>query len=317
MKIIIKFKRIRSLLLYNNIGLISMKKIKKLSFFLLGVVLLLPFVKISPAQESYVGTEVGNEYLWKLGVYKQNWTPYLIDNMGGTLSTLWPLGGSTMSQVYFDYLPWQIPPPQTHWPFEILTMGSEETGSILTPFDNSTITFTSIYARAGWVNSKTPSYNSYYNGTWYIASNTSSFLRQTYNLSLSFSPYGIMSVPFAPMNINWTSFVSEFLEVMNTRGGLYKNISTTTYSNGYSLYIPPWGFENNSAAMDIHVRYDSKGVLRSWEFLYGDILLVRYWIGVPDTIPLEDMLTLIWGGGIVVGVGLIVIIMRWVLRHNN
>jgi hypothetical protein len=104
---------------------------------------------------------------------------------------------------------------------------------------------------------------------------------------------------------------------MNFRGELYNNTSATAKSNGYSLNIPAWGYENNSIAIDIHVSYNSNGILTNYEFLYGGKLLVRYWIGSADLISLGDMLTIIWGIAITTGIVLIIVIMRWVIRHND
>lgn len=293
-----------------------MKKMKKLYLLFLGLLLFLPFVKVSPAQESYVGIQEGNEYLWRLGLHSVNWEGYFMDNLEETLDILWPLGDLHMLNVYLDWFVWQHDPPQSHWPFSITAIGSEETGTLLSPFDNTIITSTPVNATAGWEIPWYEQYHSYYNGTWYIVNDTSSFLRQTFNLTLSFSPYGIMGVPFAPKTINWTSFITEFLGVMNSRGGLYNNISATAKSNGYSLNVPARGFENNSVAIDIQVKYNSNGVLTYYEFKYGGKLLVNYWLYVPDLIDEGDMLTIIFGGGLIVGIALFVLIIKRILKNN-
>ena len=293
-----------------------MKKMKKLYLLFLGLLLFLPFVKISPAQEDYIGVQDGNEYLWRLGIHKVNWGEYFMDNLEETLNILWPLGESDMTNVYLDWLPWHIDPPQSHWPFSIIAIGSEETGSLLFPFDDTIITATPVNATAGWELSNYNPYHSYYNGTWYIVNDTSSFLRQTLNLTLSFSPYGMMGVPFAPKTINWAYFITEFLGVMNSRGAFYNSISATAKSNGYSLYVPPRGFENNSVAIDILVKYNSNGVLTYYEFKYGGKLLTNYWLYVPDTIAVGDILSIIYGGGLILGIALFILIIKRILKNN-
>lgn len=254
-----------------------MKKTKPLSLIILGFLLFLPFVKISPAQGSYVGIQDGDEYLWKLSVYTANFGKYFDHNIDETLANLWPLEPIyTMTKVYIDWVYLREPLPQSHWPFDVIALGTEETGSLLFPFDNTIITYTPVMATAGWHLSRHPENNYYYNGTWYIVNDTSSFLRQTFNLLLAFSPYGIMSVPFAPKTINWTSFITKFLGVMNFRGGLYRNISATAKSNGYSLDVPALGFENNTVPIHISVTYNSNGVLKYYEFSSGGKILVKY-----------------------------------------
>jgi hypothetical protein len=263
-----------------------MKKTKPLSLIILLILLLLPFVKISPAQESYIGMQEGDEYLWKLSVYRGNFGRYFDYNVKETINKFWPLDPTiNMERVYLDWVGWWIDPPQSHWPLNVTFIGPEATGTLLSPFDNTIITSTPAYGQFGWHLSRNPDYNFYFPGVWYIVNDTSSFLRQTLNLTLSFSPYGIMYVPFAPKTINWTSFITEFLGVMDSKGGFYKNISATAKSNGYSLSVPALGFENNHIPINISVRYNSNGVLSYYEFSSGDIKLTKYWLHEPSDMP--------------------------------
>lgn len=94
-----------------------------------------------------------------------------------------------------------------------------------------------------------------------------------------------MNVPFAPTTINWTSFITEFLGVMNSKGGYYKNISATAQSNGYSLYVPTLGFENNTVPIGINLTYKPNGVLKNYEFFSGGKKLVKYWLYEPPVDP--------------------------------
>ncbi|HEC37748.1 MAG TPA: hypothetical protein ENI29_05885 [bacterium] len=295
-----------------------MKKIKTLSKIILGLLLFIPFGKVSLAQESYVGIQNGDEYIWRLSMYAENWGSYFDDLVEGTLRNLLSLSpSSSLTQVYLDWIYYKFEtPPQSQWPFTITAVGPEETGTIFSPFDNTTITSTPINATTGWRLSAYPSVNSYYNSTWYIVNDTSSFLRQTLNLTLAFSPYGIMSFQFAPTNINWTLFITEFLGVMNSRGGLYKNISATVRSNGYSLHVPALGFEQNSVAIDISVKYNSIGVLSDYEFSYGGKKLVKYWsyISPKPILSMAELLSIIFGSAFFVFIVLIVLIWKKILK---
>ncbi len=287
-----------------------MKKTKKFSQLIIVLFLLLPFVKVSPAQESYVGIQDGDEYLWWLNFYKENWNQYFRDDLERTLGNLWPVGLYNLTTVFWDWIVWMYStPPQSRWPFSVITIGMEETGTILFPFDNTTITSTPFSATTGWILSSYSEINSFYTGNFYIANDTSSFLRQTYNLTISFSPYSMMSVPFAPTNIVWSSLISEFLGVMNSKGGLYNNLSATVLSNGYKLNVPAEGFENNSEAIEINVEYNQRGQLRDYEFSYGEKLLVKYWSYVlpPPLISERDLLTIVYGGIAFVTIVLIIL----------
>jgi hypothetical protein len=288
-----------------------------LSFLFIGLLLILPSVNISTAQESYVGVNDGKEYLWRLSINKVNWGSYIMNNMAYTMENLWPLGPSALVNVYYEWLPWQHGPPQAHWPFSVTSIGLELTSTILSPYDNTSIRSTPVYAQFGWELPHAPDYNSLFNGTWYVVNDTASFLRQTYNLTLAFSPYAIMGVPFVPININWTMFITEFLAIMNFRGEFYNTTTATANSNGYSISVPAWGYENNTVAFDINVKYNSRGVLTYYEFIYGGDILTKYWIYTPDVFDIEDMVTLIVSSVIIIGIALLVYGMRWVIKHNN
>ena len=296
-----------------------MKKTKHITLIIIGLVLFLPFVTFSSAQESYVGIQDGDDYAWRLGLHISNWQKYFDDRLEGTLGNLMPLGASSnLTRVFIDWFGLKYtPPPQTIWPFNVTAVGPEETGTPLFPFDNTTITFTPVSATAGWEYRTNSGINSYFNGIWYIVNDTSSFLRQTLNLTLSFSPYGMMSIPLAPITINWTSLITEFLGVMNSKGGLYKNISATARSNGFLIHVPALGFEDNFVAIDIDVKYDANGVLDYYRFIYGGKLLIDFGFPQPSTviISLSDILTIFWGGVFILAVVLIIIMLKKYLKQ--
>lgn len=258
-----------------------MKKSAKISLIILGIFLFIPFIPISKVQGAYVGIQSGDKYQWELKLYAANWGTYFSDNLEETLGNLVPLGVEYNITKVFNDWSWAAP-PQSYWPFTINAIGSEQTGQLLFPLDNSTITSTPINATAGYEIPAFPVYNTYWDDTWYIVNDTSSFLRQTLNLTLPFSTYGIMGVPFAPTNINWTEFVSDYLTVMSIKGGLYANISAVAQSNGYSLTIPALGFENNSVAINIDVTYNSNSVLTYHRFRYGGQTLAEYTLVEPS-----------------------------------
>ncbi|MFX1364937.1 MAG: hypothetical protein ACFFCE_16090 [Promethearchaeota archaeon] len=255
-------------------------KRKVASFVLLGIFLLIPFIRICNAQDSYVGIKNGDEYEWTLSVYTENWKAYMEDDLGAILENLIPLGDSNLNFVYYDWR--TLEPPQSNWQLTVNDIGVEQIGPFYPPYDNTTVTSTPIYGKLKW--EITPDYTDEWDQTWHIVNDTSSFLRQSFNLNRWFSPYAAMfRVLFAPISIDWSIFVNEIPAVMSSRGGLYKNISATAQSNGFLIYVPPLGFENNSAAINIKVNYNSKGVLSNYEFLYGGLKLVKFIAG--DYIP--------------------------------
>ncbi|NHJ24297.1 MAG: hypothetical protein EAX89_06960 [Candidatus Lokiarchaeota archaeon] len=256
-----------------------MKKTKILTIITLSLLVFLPFIRFSTSQGAYVGTQEGDEYLWQLSVYSLNFGTYFADNLEDSLGILFPLGDEyNMTRVYGDWS-WGSP-PQSNWPITVNAIGTEETGQLL-PLDPTIITSTPVNGTAGYEIPSLPIYNTYWDSTWYIVNDTSSYIHQTLYLALFFSGYGIMGVPFIPTTINWATFVSESLAAMSIFGGLYNNVSLTALSNGFTLNVPPLGFDNNSVAIDIEVNYDANGVLTYYEFSYGAQMLVKYTLVEP------------------------------------
>ena len=291
-----------------------MERTKKLSFIIIGLLLFLPFIKDSLAQSSYVGPQDNDNYKWILSSYKGNWGNYFSDQLGETLNNLWPLEPSSqLTTFYYDFAIWYAPPPSyvvgSDWFLTDTTIGFETTGTLLFPFDNTTMTYTFVDGQAS---SNIQGIVTSYDRTWYIVNDTSSFLRQTFYLTLSFSPYAIMTVQFAPKIINWTIFITEFLEEMNFRGSFYKNISAIAQSDGYSLHVPIQGFDNNSEIIDIDVRYNSNGVLTSYKFLYGEKLLTYYRLDIPENPVLspDDFNTIIYSVVFLGVIGLSIVLLR-------
>ena len=108
-----------------------MVKTKTLSLITIGLLIFLPFVKGSSAQEAYVGTLDEDKYNRFLSVYKGNWREYFMDNLGETLNNLWPLGPTVeMTAVYFHWASQYAPPPSyevvSKWPFTVTTVFPEE-----------------------------------------------------------------------------------------------------------------------------------------------------------------------------------------------
>jgi hypothetical protein len=254
---------------------------KRLSVVFLILFLFMPFIRISNAQGSYVGIESSDKFEWALSVHTGNWNTFITDNLQATLENLVPLGSSNLTRVFNDW--GSLNPPQSYWSLTNINIGSEQTALLLFPDDNTTITYTPVNGTFGWLIPLSSSEE--WDLTYDIVNDTSSFLRQTLNLSLFFSPYAAMfNVLFAPTTISWPSLVSDFLGVMNSRGGLYKNISATAQSNGFLVNIPALGFENNSVAIGIKVTYNSNGALSYYEFSYGAQPLVNFIPGryVPE-----------------------------------
>jgi hypothetical protein len=264
-----------------------LKKMKSLSLVFLVLFLFIPFIRMSNAQGSYVGIRNGDEYNWALSVHTGNWNTYIADDLGAKLENLVPLGPSNLTRVFNDWN--SLTPPQSYWSLKVTAVNVEETGQLFSPDDNTTITSTPVSGTIGW---KIPLSDSLeWDDMWDIVNDTSSFLRQTLNLSRSFSPYAMLNVLIVPTTISWSSLVSDFLAEMTAKGGLYTNIAATAQLDGFLIDIPALGFENNSAAININVKYNSKGVFSYYKFSYGGKPLVDFITGkyIPENerLPVE------------------------------
>jgi len=271
-----------------------MKKLRCFTFFTIGLILFFPFVNLASAQAWYVGVKEGNNHMWKLGIYNGNFQGWFEDDLEETLGNFFPIGPINLTRLYIDGIASSINAPQTYWFLNVTSFGPQITNTLLSPYDNTQITSTPVYGRGGWALPHDLSYNAFYDGVWNVVNDTSSFLRQTLNLTLVFSPYGIMYVPLSPRFINWGLFATEFNELMDSKGGLYDNVSTVALSNGYTLHVPSWGFENNTKPIEIKVLYGSSGTLINYEFRYGGLLLTNYVLHIEPLIPEGLVLTIVW-----------------------
>lgn len=257
-----------------------MKKTKVFSLIFLGILLFIPFVRFSRAQGAYVGIQDTDAFLWEMRLHPNNWVTYFADDLEGMLGTFFPLGVPyNMTKLYGDWS-WSGP-PQSYTPLIVDAIGIEESGKILGPIDNTTLTYSPVNGTSGYEIPAYPMLNDYWDSTWYIVNDTSSFLNQTMSLTLAFSAYGVQGAPFAPTTINWASFATKANALMASYGGFWANVSVTAPTNGYSIDIPALGLENNTVAIDIDVEFDSSGVLTYYQFSYGTDMLVEYVLVEP------------------------------------
>ncbi len=78
-----------------------MKKTKIITFSLLGLLLLVPFMKPSRAQvPSHVGVAVGEVYAIGMNIYTTTWTQWFADNMGDFWGPAWSLGALNLTGIF-------------------------------------------------------------------------------------------------------------------------------------------------------------------------------------------------------------------------
>jgi hypothetical protein len=123
--------------------------------------------------------------------------------------------------------------------------------------------------------------------------------------------YGVMGAPFAPTDINWTTFAEEASTLMASNGGFYNNVTVTATANGYSIQVPAFGFENNSVAIDIVVEFDSDQVLSFYEFRYGGAILATS----TQIEPIDSVIT-DSTGDLTIEEGYTGVVLSWTATHS-
>jgi hypothetical protein len=260
-----------------------MKKIKIITISLLGLLLLVPFMRPSRAQvPSYVGVAVGDYYEYDHNIYTLDWGDWLVDDM----SDIWDEPFDHSENYYGDM--------QAIW--NSARKEGEENPIYIYQFEIDSIAENTTTGRTE-VNTFV-FYDVTLPQTIYIGNDTAKFAEDSWYGALATSPFwvvntwqladGVNTLLFAPTSVNWTDFADECntgLETMWALNGTYGyNLTMSPLSDGFTLYSPIMGFGSNSQSINITVNYDVNGTLTYYSFKYGNTLLtdiVRSEIGPP------------------------------------
>ena len=271
-----------------------MKKAKIITTSLLGLLLLVPFLapaKAAPA--SYVSVAEEEKYEWMLSQYNANFAQWDLDNMDYWLATVF------LQPVDFNFTTirsgwsWDTVTPQSAWPMTVRTILPENTSAFLSDyFILDEITHTPVYLDSGFTVIHFAASSSYYSDTWYIVNDSASFAAQSLYGGSATSPYMIMGVPFGPKNINWSVFAGWANWGMGGYWtGLAGNTSVTALADGYSMSVPVMGYGNNSLPITINVTYTTDGILNTYTFEYGDLMLFFYELDSYDVDVVDPVIT--------------------------
>ncbi len=260
-----------------------MKKTKIITISILASLLLVPFMipaaKAAPA--SYVGVAEEEYYKYDFTLNWASghaaWTGFLADGMSDTIGDLFQTPTSErLGAVYGSWYQWNL---NSMWSDTIDTILPENTSDILAVYGiPNNITYTEIStdvalwhiydSEPGWV------------GSYNIVNDSASYALLSLYGGMAFSPMTLRWVAFAPNNMNWATFAATAqLGMTNYWGGLdplAANTTVTALADGYSIYVPIAGFENNTKTITINATYTSTGVLNKTTFEYGADLLYTY-----------------------------------------
>ena len=261
-----------------------MKKTKIATISLLGLLLLVPFMRPSRAQvPTYVGVTLDDYYEFDHNIYLTSWGNWVSDSMNSIWDEPFDHSGNyycDMSSIWSSALKEGLDNPIYIYQFEIDSI-TENNATGRTEVN------TSVF------------YDVASPQTIYIGNNTTKFAEDSWYGALATSPFwvfntwqiasGINTLLFAPKSVNWTDFADECntgLETMWVLNGTYGyNLTMSPLSDGFTLYSPIMGFGVNSRSITITVNYDVNGALTYYSFKYGNALLtdiVRSEISSPE-----------------------------------
>ena len=274
-----------------------MKKIKILTISLLGLLLLVPFMRPSRAQvPTYVGVAVDDYYEYDHNIYTGEWFDWIVDNM----TDVWDQPFSHSENYFCDM-------------GAIIATANKEGGVnpiIIYQFEIDSIVENNATGRTE-VNTFV-FYDATYPQTIYIGNDTAKFAEDSWYGALATSPFwvlntwllasGVNTLLFAPTSVNWTDFADECntgLETMWELNGTYGyNLTMSPLSDGFTLYSPIMGFGSNSQNITITVNYDVNGTFSYYSFEYGNALLtdiVRSEIDPPKFLDTSNDFTVDYG----------------------
>ncbi len=274
-----------------------MKKIKILTISLLGLLLLVPFMRPSIAQvPTYVGVAVGDYYEYDHNIYVAAWSDWRVDNM----NYFWdqPFNHSEnyycdMGSIYATAIKEGEVNPIIIYQFEIDSI-TENIATGRTEV-NALVFYDATYPQTIYIGNDTAKFAE---DSWYGALATSPFwVLNTWMLG-----YGVNTLLFAPTSVNWTDYADECntgLETMWKLNSIYGyNLTMRPLSDGFTLYSPIMGFGNNLQPITITVNYDVNGTFTYYSFEYGSSLLtdiVRSEIKPPKFLDIPDDFTVDYG----------------------
>jgi len=285
-----------------------MKKNKVILISILGSLLLIPFMipaKAAPAP--YVGVLEENYMEYTLSFNWADWTTsgFLADGVSEAIDLIFDQpDGWDLFQIYDDWSYYGSISQYTFswWWSMVDTILPENTSDFLSDEsipDNITYTSANLYTGYwhpwGIVEDNPGDPDSYP-----IVNDSASFALQSLYGGSGFSPMTLKyQVPLAPNNTNWATFAATAQSGMTTyyANPLAANTTVTALADGYSMYVPIAGYENNTAPITVNVTYTSAGVLNKATFEYGASVLYIFELDVytvdavaPETTSLSDFI---------------------------
>jgi hypothetical protein len=254
-----------------------MKKNKIFTLSILGLLLFVPFMMPATAAPSYVPVVKDEMYTHFMDIYYGDWTQFNADGMSDTTGDLFGIDAANrLAQIYDDWDDWLL---DSWWGTTIDTILPENTSDFLAgAFIPTNITYTEVLVDLTYWHIYGP--GPVWPGSLIIVNDSTNFALQSLYGGMAFSPMYLWSIPFAPNTINWAVFAGTAQWGMTNYWGagnpLAANTTVTALADGYSMFVPVAGYENNTETITLNVTYNSNGILNWSSFEYGPDLLYTF-----------------------------------------
>ena len=255
-----------------------MKKNKLITISILASLLLVPFmIPAAKAAPVYVPVAEEEMYTHFMDIYYGDWTQFFTDNMSDTTGDLFGIDAANrLEQIYDDWKQYVL---DSWWGTTIDTILPENTSAFLAgELIPTNITYTEVLVDLTYWHIYGPGPD--WSDSYKIVNDTSNFALQSLYGGMAFSPMYLWAIPFAPNNMNWATFAATAQWGMTNYWGagdpLAANTTVTALADGYSMFVPVAGYENNTETITLNVTYNSAGILNYSSFEYGPDLLYTF-----------------------------------------
>ncbi|MFX0027876.1 MAG: hypothetical protein ACFE8B_01585 [Candidatus Hermodarchaeota archaeon] len=254
-----------------------MKKSRILLISVLGMFLFIPLSNYSTAAPpDYIGVQVGEEYIWTLGVNVDGYAAMITD-MGETVPpdiSMFETMPSIQMKGVIEYI-------------------SDEISGVV--YDYVIINI-SIYMNVPGYGWQSPMPPGEYLPVFVLSNATSNYFNDTMNaLETESTPYGF-AFPFmiVPHNLNWTEAANGLNDLVDMLTGGSTGETIEQNGNGFKVTIPSQMINGSlMQEMEVTAQWNSKGVFGQGAMKYGGTNVITINAPSSEEIPGFDVLILI------------------------
>ncbi|MHA1916568.1 MAG: hypothetical protein ACW97V_19620 [Promethearchaeota archaeon] len=259
-----------------------MKKTKILLFIGIGLLVFLPFIRVSvAAPPCWVGANVGDAYTWQytgdMAARDANWT-----TDGIALSIFANMNNAWMGWVDDGEMGFLMPGNMTHEVTVIddLTADIEYGTGYMSSLYTSAVNFTSLAWTGDWADKDTGL--NVWNGI--IIQDEADFVDYHNGLADFFDVYGF-SYQYISLIVStaldWTEVVTDASTDLAAVNATVTVVTDGTEEVGFKIAVAALAWGTNTLALELEVTFDECGLLDVWDLTYGpdSILMIEQQVG--------------------------------------